>query len=266
VCTLACMADRDLINKPLPLVVPEERNPEKKGIPAPVLGKLGVQARAREVGGEADAPKDRGTIGPPAKGGAGRAPGAGAKAPAALPQEVAPKAFRAAYFNQDVQATLAPNLRARPMAALRGEEGATDLKKVTLPAPAHAAPEPEQLGMALARMQAQDLTGLGLAGLLSELNTWTRKEGMTAEMIQARQAQLAQMVAERKEALARMSHLTPGHIQRSRTLTQAYLADGDGLTQDEDLQGAADNLVQRTAEQAWGLHTRLLKVMGTKRR
>lgn len=265
------MADRDLMNKPLPLAVPEERDREKKGLVAPSLGKLGVQTRARDVGEESDAPALRGPAGAepapvPGSGKAKRAPAqrSPSAAPARAPAE-APKAFRAAYFNQDVGSTAAPNLRARPMAALRGEGAATDLKKVVLPPPAIAGiPEPQQLAQALGRMEPASGAALDLPGLLARHGAWTQSEGMTAEKIMARMAELEEAVALRQEALARMVQLTPEHVGRSRTLTQAVLADGEALEGD-DLAEAGDDLVRNSSDAAEPLLGRLRKVLGSRR-
>lgn len=267
------MADRDLINKPLPLVVPEEHNADKRGIPAPVLGKLGVQTRAREVGTEADAPAvrtpqdDAPEVG--AKGGKGARPAAQrpSSSAASQTQEPQPKAFRAAYFNRDVQATQAPNLRAKPMAALRGEGGATDLKKVVLPPPSMGeAPRPEQLGAALERMEPAQQGAPDLPHLLALHNAWTQAPGMTMEKLQARQAELEAMVEARKQALARMATLTPNHLTRAHTLAQAFLAEGTDVLAGDALQRDADDLVNKSHEQAHGLRARLKKVMGVKSR
>jgi len=270
------MADRDLLNKPLPLVVPEERNVEKKGIPAPVLGKLGVQVRAREVGTEADAqakaavrpnpslqPEKRkdGVKTPGQRSGEAEAPGG----------HVSPrgpdKAYKAAYFNRDVQATGAPNLRARPLAALRGEEGATDLKKVVLPPPAQSeAPRPEQIGAALERMEPAQQGAPDLAHLLALHNAWTQGEGMTPEKLMARMAELEAMVEARRGALNRMAHLTPEHLTRAQSLVQAFMAQGTDVLASPTLAQDADALVQKSHDQAEGLHLRLKKVMGIKGR
>ena len=269
------MADRDLLNKPLPLVLPEERNLEKKGLPAPVLGKLGVQVRARQVGTEADAPADtaarpevrpedkhKGGPRAPTRGGQPSQAPAGGGTPA-----VADKAYKAAYFNQDVQATSAPNLRARPLAALRGEEGAADLKKVVLPPPARdEAPRPEVLGAALERMQPTGAGAPDLPQLLARHNAWTQSEGMTPEKLLARMQELEAMVAARRAALDRMAQLTPGHLSRAQSLAQAFLAQGNDVTGSPTLAEDADALVQKGHDQAEGLHLRLKKVMGIKSR
>lgn len=281
------MADRDLINKPLPLVVPEERNIEKRGLSAPVLGKLGVQVRAREVGTEADAPKVTTEQAPPHSGPAVRGRGqpavkgrsaqqpdlrngqgqSGAAVDAPAPREAA---FRAAYFNRDVGSTAAVNLRARPMAALRGEEGATDLKRVVLPPPQQAlVPQPEQLGGAFARMVPEgqvSATGAPqLQDLIGSLSAWAQQPNMTYEQLQARMQQLEGMVELRKQALARMAQLSPAHLQRSCNLTQAIMVEGTDPLASPTLAEDAQALVEGSHQQAAGLHGRLAKVMGVKK-
>ncbi len=270
------MADRDLLNKPLPLVIPEERNVDKRGIPAPILGKLGVQVRAREVGTEADAPKivpePAATPAAKGKGAVGAAAQRGGSAQtqqAPSTQEPRQAAFRAAYFNRDVGGTKAPNLRAKPMAALRGEEGATDLKRVVLPPPSSSeAPQPEQLGGALARMlptgQSAADGAPALEQLIAGLSQWTQQEGMTQEKLQARMEELEALVATRKAALERMAQLTPEHLALAHTLTQAIMAEGEDPVASPSLIDDANTLVRRSHDQADGLHLRLKKVMGIK--
>lgn len=265
------MADRDLLNKPMPLIRPEEHAPDKKGLLAPILGKLGVQTRAKEVGTEKDAPalkQDKS----PAPGGPKGLPRPALKrdvrapigTPVGAPEE---KAYKAAYFNKDVGALGAPNLRARPMAALRGEEGATDLKKVVLPPlTGSATPSPEMLGAALSAMGPAEMEAPHLMGLLERQAQWAQAKTTTAEQLQARMAQLEDMVAARREALERMAGLTPEHFGRSRTLTLGVTADPRVPVEPEGLENDANRLIDETAAQAGGLHTRLMKVMGIKRR
>ena len=265
------MADRDLLNKPMPLIRPEEHAPDKKGLLAPILGKLGVQTRAKEVGTEKDAPavkQDKSSASGGTKGlprptskKEARAPGG---MPVGAPED---KAYKAAYFNKDVGALGAPNLRARPMAALRGEEGATDLKKVVLPPlTGSATPSPEMLGAALSAMGPAEVEGPNLLGLLERQSQWAQAKTTTAEVLAARMAQLEEMVAARQEALGRMAQLTPDHLGRSRTLTLGITADPERPIEAEGLEHDANRVIDETSAQAGGLHTRLMKVMGIKKR
>ncbi|HET6345654.1 MAG TPA: hypothetical protein VFH51_12030, partial [Myxococcota bacterium] len=124
------------------MVVPEEPSAGKKGVPPASLDKLGLKVRGRDLGGES-APVVRG----PAR-------GSEAVPPAEAPPAEAPvrptrgrgPAYKAAYFNKDVDGSAGINQRARPMQALRGQDGAADLRKVVLPPPVEVeVPNPEQL-------------------------------------------------------------------------------------------------------------------------
>ena len=255
------MANRDLLHKPIPVGAPEEAAGENKLPATPALNKLGVQNRSRDIAGESDpiiAPVERQEV-PTSRG--PRRP------PAPETQHNRGPAFRAPYFNKDIESTGAVNQRTRSMKALRGDEGASDLKKIIIPPPRGAeTPDPQTLHSALELMAPHQLNRLDLGSLLARQGAWSKTQGVTAEMIAQRLAQLKQMVQDRLVALARVARLSPQHFARSATLTQAISSDGRGHETPTDLNAAGRDLVHSTATQANGLHARLAKVLGSKAR
>jgi hypothetical protein len=103
---------------------------------------------------------------------------------------------------------------------------------------------------------------LNLESLLGRQGAWLKGKGVTAEMIEARLAQLEAMVAARKEALRRMAAARAGG--QSVTIEQAVATDGNALEQTEDVVEAGRELVERTADQAAGMHYRIAKMLGIK--
>ena len=267
------MADRDLLHKPSPLVKPEGDD-KSAAPPAPARGRLGVAERPREVAREADAQavggKSSGARQPGPAGtpdAAGTRPGAAAdpSTPTGAPAP-APKAFRNAYFNKDVAATGALNQRTREMAALRGQEGAADLRRVVLPHPPGAEnPSPQDLHGALARMGGAEAEGTEFTELLGRQAAWTRREGVTPEAIAAAQAKLAALVELRRAALQRMRALPPSHLEAAPSLGQAVVAADAGAQPPPDPEAEAEALVHANARRGAGMRRRLAKVMGSKR-
>ena len=126
------MANRDLIHKPLTIGAPEEPGKDGKVPAAPQLNKFGVQNRAREIGGEGPVVPPPAIPTEPTR----RSRSTPARTPRpTVQQDARGPAFRAAYFNKDVESTGAVNQRASSMKALRGDEGASDLKKIIIPPP-----------------------------------------------------------------------------------------------------------------------------------
>jgi hypothetical protein len=267
---------RDLLYKPpVPLVLPDEPAEGKKGSgdrpPNRPLNKLGLPQRGRDLGGT----KEPGTAAdkaPPDPSGAPVAEGTGTAA-AGQPADAAfrapwqkpprPAAHQAAYFNKDVEATATVNQRASSMQALRGAEGATDLRKITIPAAEMEVPNPELLRAAGGRMM---LSGApDLQALLGQQGASTRAPGMTVERMQARMAQLQTMIAARVAALARMARLPGDRVQRSVTLNHALQSKGEAMQDSQDLTGEGNSLIRGAAGQAEGLHRRMAKTLGIKK-
>src|SRR5690606_29535963 len=123
------------------------------------------------------------------------------------PGQTKPPAFKAAYFNQDSSGVREVNLRQSNAAALRGGEGASDLRKIVLPPSASGitTPDPGQLRGATDLMGLDGSFELNLESMLGRQSAWTRGKGVTAEMIQARMQQLEQMILDRKRALQRLA-------------------------------------------------------------
>lgn len=266
------MTNRDLLHKPIPLSSNEELKADKSGAPpVPQLNKLGVQNRSRDIGGEAGQSKNREPSPTPST--ASTSTRVGPKQGKAPPKQPEPEvstrgpAYRSAYFNRDVASTQEANPRAHPMRALRGDEGATDLKKVVLPPPyGENIPNPEYLQTALELMNVDDLQHLDLGSLLGRQGAWSKAKGVTAEMIKQRLAQLQQMVDARLAALQRIQKLPKKLVAKSATLAQAITQDADTVTQTPDLEASGRELIASTVEQASGLHARLSKVLGVKKK
>lgn len=239
------MSGRDLLYKPqVPQALPDDGTDQKK------VSKTGTKApRGRDLGG---VPAERPSAPPAPRGRA--APGA--RAPA----------HRAAYFNNDTSGVHEVNQRASNMAALRGSQGATDLKKIVLP-PAVGVehPEPEVLRGVGDLMGLDGSLDLSLESFLGRQGQWARQKGVTVEMLEARMAQLEDMVAARKAALLRMINVQQRDLPYSVTVTQAVSAHGEALQQSEDLAAEGRALIGRVAEQAEGMHRRLAKMLGVKR-
>ncbi|MBI3179086.1 MAG: hypothetical protein HYZ27_05455 [Deltaproteobacteria bacterium] len=225
------MSGRDLLYKPpVPLPVQEEQSGAKPADKA---------KRVRDLGGvPADTARSRVST-----------------------DHTRAAAYKAAYFNKDISGVHQANPRAKPMQALRGSEGALDLKKVVLPpAMGGETPNPDQL------RAAGDLMGLGqgleasFAGLLGRQKGWLLGKGVTVEMIKARLAQLADMIEARRAALKRML----GRRSASATLDQAESAGGAALDKVEDVAGEGSELVRKVSEEAQGMHRRLAKMLGIK--
>jgi hypothetical protein len=250
------MTNRDLLHKPIPVIAPDDQAGGKKLPGTPALNKLGVQNRAREIGGELDPALP-----------ATQEPAAPAATPRARETAKArgPAAFRAAYFNKDVESTGAVNQRTSSMKALRGDEGASDLKRIVIPqAMGIDTPDPQVLGQAFELMAPHTLEQLDLSSLLARQGAWSKQKGVTAEMIAQRLAQLKQMVQDRLIALQRLAKLSPQRLMRSATLAQAATSEGRAHEDAPNLAEAGRDLVQSTAAQAEGMHTRLAKALGVK--
>ncbi len=200
-----------------------------------------------------------------------------AKAPKATP------AHLNAYFNKDVNGLRQVNQATSQMKALRGGEGAADLRKIVLPASElRQAPVPEELD------RAGRLMGLagGLAGdgasskqpefedYLGRMAAWAQDKRRSVADIEALKAHFERMVAARKAALQRLRKsrgqhgagenidLAPNH--GNTTWLQAEAAGGGAVEESEDLAGDARALVRATKEQAAPMHARVRKVLGIK--
>jgi hypothetical protein len=243
---MGIMSGRDLLYKPnVPIVLSEEGSATK-----PTADKVGVKGpRGRDLGGVP-----------------GEAPVRPPSTAVAEVGKTGPPAFKAAYFNKDVSGVRAANPRQSNLAALRGAEGATDLKKVVLP-PAIGVdtPDPAQIRQAGELMGLDGTVDLNLQTFLGRQSGWAHAKGVTVEMIAERLAQLQGMVEARKAALKRMLQGRAKARAQSVTLEQANDAQGEVLQQVDDVVTAGAELVQKTAAQAEGMHKRLAKMLGIKR-
>lgn len=253
---------RDLLYKPpVPLVLPDEPSEGNKDRPATSrTNKLGLPTRARDLGGTQEATsKGTSPIAEPQPD--KRAAPAPAAAEAPAPQTS--PAFKAAYFNKDVEATAAVNQRASQMQALRGAQGVTDLRRIVLPQGAMASPDPATLRAASDRMGF--LQGHPqLTALLSGQAALARGQSMTVERLQARLAALQAMVQARVAALARMVRLPADRVARGATLRQATAAQGAAMEHTDDVAADGNFLIEQASDEAAGMHRRVAKTLGIK--
>jgi hypothetical protein len=235
---------RDLLYKPqTPIVMPDEA-PEAKS------GKKGAArpgVRVRDLGGVAiELP-------------------AGRTVERAREADRTTAAYKAAYFNKDVSGLHEINQRQSQLQALRGAQGAADLRKVVLP-PAIGvdSPDPAQLRGASDLMGLDGSHELSLESMIGRQGAWAKGEGVTVEMLKARLKRLAEMVEARKVALRRMLQGRAKKLTASVTLRQAQTFGGNALDQIQDVVAAGRTLINETAEQANAMHLRIAKTLGIK--
>ncbi len=247
---------RDLLYKPpVPIVVPEDQPDGKK----PAVNKLGLPVRARDLGGTKDellkAPDPNAPQSPAASPSSAGAPAEG-RAPA----------FKAAYFNRDVEATAQVNQRAKPMQALRGSEAAIDLRRVVLPQNNIDSPDPGQLRNVSLLMGLEGGDAPKLSDMLARQGAWAQSEGMTVEKLMAFLDRMREMVAARRIALARFRLLSSDRLSRAPMVQHAANVQGDALDGVEDLETEAATLTKQTSERAAGMHQRIAKTLGIKKK
>lgn len=233
------MSGRDLLYKPqVPIPVNEEEGDTKR--------KPGAKPTGRDLGSVGETVKTR--TDPLLEAKKGPAP-----------------AYKAAYFTQDISGVRQVNLRTRGAQALRGGEGATDLRKIVLP-PAYGIENPDPVII----RSAADLMGLepgfihDLAGLLTRQGAMARSPGVTREMLEARMALLNALVEARKAALERMRHGRAAQHARSKTLELARGSNGNAMAGVKDVAAEGTELIREVRGQADGLHRRLAKMLGIK--
>lgn len=239
------MSGRDLLYKPqVPILVPEESEGGKAGGKKP--GMKGQQSR------------DLGGVGPATP--MARQPSGAGTDPNRMP------AHKAAYFNQDISGVREVNHRASTSQAMRGAQGASDLRKVVLPpAMGIETPDPVQLRAAGDLMGLDGSFAIDLQNLLARQHALVRSPGVTVELVRQRIQMLEQLVAMRRAALQRMRQGRSSKRASSVTLEHAELTDGHALEGIEDIASYGAAFVQRTAAQAEGMHQRLAKMLGIKR-
>ena len=100
----------------------------------------------------------------------------------ALPSTVN-KGAPAAYFNKDTSGVRQVNQSQSNMKALRGSDGAGDLRKVVIP-PARGIdnPEPANLKSAMGQMGMDGSFSLDLGSMLGRQNNWLQGKGVTVDM------------------------------------------------------------------------------------
>ena len=248
---------RDLLYKPpVPIVVPEDQPDGKK----PAVNKLGLPVRARDLGGTQDE-----LVKAPEPATPATAPGP-APSSAGAPAEAKAPAFKAAYFNRDVEATAQVNQRTKPMQALRGSEGAIDLRKVVLPQNNIDSPDPGQLRNVSLLMGLENSDMPKLSEMLARQGAWAQAEGMTPEKLMAFLDRMREMVAARRVALERFRGLASDRLSRAPLVQHATQVQGDALDNVEDLETEAGELTQQTSERAAGMHQRIAKTLGIKKK
>lgn len=173
-------------------------------------------------------------------------------------------AYKNAYFSQDVNATRRANMSTKAMSALRGAEGASDLRQVVLPGASKAAPAPEELREVSELMGLDGELATDLQGLLQRQGSFAQGKGVTIEMLEARMRQLEEMVEARKAALARLVQNGNDVPGASASLVQA--ASGLGSAEDVDLAAEGNRLIQAVKQEAGDMHDRLRRTLGLKKK
>ena len=160
-----------------------------------------------------------------------------------------------------------PNQRARNLQALRGSEGATDLRKIVLP-PAVGIdnPDPAQIATAGGLMGLDGSFDLSLETLIGRQGSWTRGKGVTPEMLEAAHGTSSRrMVEARKKALARLLQARTARSPARSTVERAVqhrrprARAGRGSRE----RGARARDAHLPSE-ASGMHLRLAKMLGIK--
>lgn len=231
------MSGRDLLYKPqVPIPLGDDEDTKKKVNKSP---------NAREIGSVGEVVKTR--TDPSLEG-------------------KAKPAYKAAYFNQDISGVRQTNLRAKPAAALRGGEGASDLRKIVLP-PAHGIdnPDPGVIRSAADLMALEPGSPVDLGSMLTRQGAMIRSPGVTVEMLEARLAQLIAMVESRKEALKRMRDGKSAERLVSHTILLARAAGGKALEKAGDVAEDGSQIIDDVRGLAEGMHKRLAKMLGIKR-
>ncbi|MBT6431904.1 MAG: hypothetical protein HOK28_02360 [Deltaproteobacteria bacterium] len=172
-------------------------------------------------------------------------------------------AFKNQYFNQDVNATQQANMSTRAMSALRGAEGASDLRQVVLPGATKETPSPEELRSSSELMGLDGELATDLQGLLQRQGSFAQGKGVTVEMLEARLAQLEEMVMARKAALGRVLQAGKDVPASSSSLVQA--ASGAGSAENIDLAQEGNRLIQAVQQEAGDMHDRLRRTLGLKK-
>jgi hypothetical protein len=178
-------------------------------------------------------------------------------------QQTKGPAYKNAYFNQDVNATQQANMSTRAMSALRGAEGASDLRQVVLPGATKETPSPEELRSSSELMGLDGELSTSLQGLLQRQGSFAQGKGVTVEMLEARMRQLEEMVQARKAALARLLKGGKDVPASSSSLVQA--ASGAGSAEDIDLAEEGNRLIQAVQQEAGDMHDRLRRTLGLKK-
>jgi hypothetical protein len=152
----------------------------------------------------------------------------------------------------------------RAMSALRGAEGASDLRQVVLPGASKETPSPDELRSSSELMGLDGELSTSLQGLLERQGSFAQGKGVTIEMLEARMRQLEEMVAARKAALARVLQAGQDVPTTSATLVQA--ASGAGSAEDVDLAQEGNRLIQAVQQEANDMHDRLRRTLGLKKK
>lgn len=232
------MSGRDLLYKPQVIPQLEEEDTKKT--------KVNKSPNARDIGSVGDVVKTRTDPSLEARGGK--------------------PAYKAAYFNQDISGVNQTNLRAKPAAALRGGEGASDLRKIVLP-PAQGIenPDPGVIRSAADLMSLEPGMPVDLGSMLTRQGAMIRSPGVTREMLEARLAQLMAMVEMRKEALKRMRDGKSAERLVAHTILLARAAGGKALDAAGDVAADGSQIIDDVRGLAEGMHKRIAKMLGIKR-
>ena len=241
---------RDLLYKPQTVILPDEEEDEKAVKKSDKAAKHQAK-QAREVGRslgvdpriqkQLDAKLQKGARGP---------------------------AFKNDYFNKDVSNVGQTNQSTNSMKALRGSEGAADLRNIVLPAL-----EGEGCAGATELRSAGEMMGLegdastSLEGLLQREGDWAQNPKNSLEALKSRFEEMERMVQTRKEALAKMRDKPKGDLHSANpTMRQADVSEDLALGDFGDLVGEANTLISAVEGQSVNMHDRLKKTLGIKKK
>lgn len=250
------MSGRDLLYKPpVPLVIPEEESG------------TGTKSQQGKYGGKVPGGRELGNVGDTIKAKLeAKLADAGGSSTVGTPGAGVVPAYKAEYFNRDISGVNQVNLRARSAEALRGSEGATDIRKIVIPkAYGIDNPDPVIIRSAADLMGLEPGTPCDLASMLTRQGAMVRNPRVTKEMLEARLATLNAMVQSRKAALARMAKRRAAKEANNRTLAIARAHQGNALDKATDVASEGTQLIDDVRGDAEGMHKRLAKMLGIKR-
>ena len=242
---------RDLLYKPQTVILPEEDEEDGKDVKK--SGKAAKQQakQAREVGR-----------------GLGVDPRIQKQLDAKLQKGARGPAFKNDYFNKDVSNVGKTNQSTHAMKALRGSEGAADLRNIVLPVlEGEVSASPTELRSAGEMMGLEGDGSTSLEGLLQRQGDWAQNPKNSVEALKSKYEEMERMVQARKEALAKMRDKAIRVLHLANpTMRQAGASEDLALGDFGDLVGEANTLINAVEGQSVNMHDRLKKTLGIKKK